>query len=262
MGSRSPAGAKPAPPDASPAPARRNAASQSDKAYERIEALLICCELAPGRFMATHELQTMVGYGRTPVHQALSRLAADTLVQITPRHGIRIAPIDLTRDRLLLRLRRDMERFVIRLATERCGASERKRMQHIGRHLVKHGATMTIEQFNVADRLIDQLFQAAAQEPFVEGTLRPLHTIFRRIGWIYHMHAADKIDLQRTVTGHIAVLAAVASGDVDGAIAASDGLMDFVDTMFEVLERGVAPSTLDCSLNGVEHSPCLGAAGA
>ena len=252
MATRSPARTASASVDPAALPLRRNPANLSDQAYERIEELLICCKLAPGRFMATHELQTMVGYGRTPVHQALNRLAADTLVQITPRHGIRIAPIDLSRDRLLLRLRRDMERFVIRLATERSGASERNRMQHIRRQLIEHGANMTIEQFNVADRLIDQLFLAAAQEPFVEGTLRPLHTIFRRIGWIYHMHAADKIDLQRTVAGHISVITAVASGDVDGAIAASDGLMDFVDSMFEVLERDVPPSTLDCSLDGAD----------
>lgn len=259
MATRSPARPKLVSVDtAAPAALHKSPANQSDQAYERIEELLICCKLAPGRFLATHELQAMVGYGRTPVHQALNRLAADTLVQITPRHGIRIAPIDLTRDRLLLRLRRDMERFVIRLATERSGASERNRMQHIKRQLVEHGASMTIEQFNVADRLIDQLFLAAAQEPFVEGTLRPLHTIFRRIGWIYHMHAPEKVDLQGTIDGHIAVIEAVASGNVDGAIAASDGLMDFVDSMFEVLERDVAPSTLDCSLNGDDSYLALG----
>jgi DNA-binding GntR family transcriptional regulator len=260
MATRSPARPKLVSVDTvAPGTLHKSPANQSDQAYERIEELLICCKLAPGRFLATHELQAMVGYGRTPVHQALNRLAADTLVQITPRHGIRIAPIDLTRDRLLLRLRRDMERFVIRLATERSGASERNRMQHIKRQLVEHGANMTIEQFNVADRLIDQLFLAAAQEPFVEGTLRPLHTIFRRIGWIYHMHAPEKVDLQGTIDGHIAVIEAVASGNVDGAIAASDGLMDFVDSMFEVLERDVAPNTLDCSLNGDDSYLALGA---
>ncbi len=228
---------------------RRNATNLSELAYERIEALLVSCELAPGRFLATHELQAMVGYGRTPVHQALSRLAADTLVQITPRHGIRIAPIDLTRDRLLLRLRRDMERFVIRLATERSGASERNRMLHIKRQLIEHGATMTVEQFNVIDRLIDQQFMAAAQEPFVEGTLRPLHTIFRRIGWIYHMQTPGHTDLRGTVDGHVAVIDAVANGKVDDAISASDRLMDFVDTMFDTLERDVPPRLLDCSLD-------------
>jgi len=228
---------------------RRNATNLSDLAYERIEELLVCCKLAPGRFLATHELQAMVGYGRTPVHQALNRLAADTLVQITPRHGIRIAPIDLTRDRLLLRLRRDVERFVIRLATERSGSSQRNRMQHIKRQLIEHGAHMSVDQFNVIDRLIDQLFLAAAMEPFVEATLRPLHTIFRRIGWIYHMHAPNHVELRGTVEGHIAVIDAVASGKVEEAIAASDRLMDFVDSMFEVLERDVAPSALDCSLD-------------
>ena len=89
--------------------------------------------------------------------------------------------------------------------------------------------------------------------------LRPLHTIFRRIGWIYHMHAPEKVDLQGTIDGHIAVIEAVASGNVDGAIAASDGLMDFVDSMFEVLERDVAPNTLDCSLNGDDSYLALGA---
>ncbi|KQP45632.1 GntR family transcriptional regulator [Pseudorhodoferax sp. Leaf274] len=233
------------------APARtgKSASNLAGQAYDRIEELLVSCTLAPGRFLAMHELQAMVGYGRTPVHQALSRLAADTLVQITPRHGFRIAPIDLTRERLLLRLRREMERFVIRLATERSGASERNRMQHIKRQLVEHGARMTVEQFNVVDRLIDQQFLAAAQEPFVEGTLRPLHTIFRRIGWIYHMHKPDDVQLQGTVDGHIAVIEAVASGQVEAAMAASDRLMDFVDSMFDVLERDVPPSRLDCSLD-------------
>ncbi|MDB5895238.1 MAG: transcriptional regulator, GntR family, partial [Rhodoferax sp.] len=42
---------------------RRTAVSLSDTAYERIEELLICCELKPGRFLATHELQAMVGFG-------------------------------------------------------------------------------------------------------------------------------------------------------------------------------------------------------
>jgi DNA-binding GntR family transcriptional regulator len=233
---------------------RRGQVNLSDLAYERIEELLVCCELQPGRFLATHDLQALVGFGRTPVHQAVNRLAADTLVIVTPRHGIRIAPIDLTRERLLLRLRRDMERFVIRLATERSGASQRNRMLHIQRQLIEHGAGMTIDQFNLVDRHIDQLFLAAANEPFVEATLRPLHTIFRRIGWIYHMQTAHSVKLQRTVDGHIAVLDAVANASVDAAIAASDDLMDFVESMFDVLEREVAPALLDCSLGSLDDT--------
>lgn len=235
------------------APRRRSQVNLSDIAYERLEELLICCELKPGRFLAMHDLQALVGFGRTPVHQAVSRLATDTLLIVTPRHGIQIAPIDLTRERLLLRLRRDVERFVIRLATERSGASQRNQLLHIRRQLIEQGAGMTIEQFNVVDRRIDQLFLTAAAEPFVESTLRPLHTIFRRVGWIYHMQTPNRTSLQDTVDGHVAILDAVAAGKVDQAIAASDRLMDFVEAMFDVLEQEVAPAMLDCSLEVLDQ---------
>ncbi len=234
---------------APPSTPHRNQINLADQAYERIESMLICCQLEPGRFLATHELQAMTGFGRTPVHQALSRLAADTLVHITPRHGVRVAPIDLTRERRLLGLRRDMERFVIRLAIERSGASQRNRMQHIRRQLVEHGPTMSIDQFNGLDRTIDQLLMSAANEPFIEATLRPLHTLFRRIGWLYHMQTPTHAHLQASIDGHIAVIDAVAEGQVDAAIGASDELMDFVDDMFDVLEKEISPHLLDCTFN-------------
>ncbi|NDZ15941.1 GntR family transcriptional regulator [Variovorax sp. WS11] len=243
----------PASPAAQEAPRRSSSpVNLSNLAYERLEELLVCCELKPGRFLATHELQAMVGYGRTPVLQAVNRLAADTLVAVTPRHGLQITPVDLTRDRVLLRLRRDMERFVIQLATERSGASQRNQMLHLKRQLSEHRADITLEQFNLVDRRIDQLFLAAAGEPFVESTLRPLHTIFRRIGWIYHMQTQQGVDLHDTVDGHIAVIDAVAAGKADAAIAASDRLMEFVEGMFDVLEREVDPALLDCSLGGLD----------
>ena len=99
----------------------RGLINQVDMAYERIEHMLVNCQLKPGRFMAMQELQELLNFGRTPVLQAVRRLADDTLVIVRPRHGLQIAPIDLARERGLLPLRRDMERFVIRLAAERSG---------------------------------------------------------------------------------------------------------------------------------------------
>src|SRR5256886_6939788 len=110
----------------------RGLVNQVELAYERIEQMLVNCQLKPGRFMAMQDLQELVHFGRTPVLQAVSRLAADTLVIVRPRHGVQIAPIDLARERGLLPLRRDMERFVIRLAAERSGPSERSEERRVG----------------------------------------------------------------------------------------------------------------------------------
>src|SRR3954469_11994547 len=97
----------------------------ADLAYDRLEELIVTCALRPGLLLSIQDLQDQTGLGRTPIHQAVSRLAVDTLIVIRPRHGLQIAPIDLARERTLLPLRRDMERFVVRLATERCVASHR-----------------------------------------------------------------------------------------------------------------------------------------
>ncbi len=75
--------------------------------------MIVTCALPPGLFLSVQELQAQTGVGRTPVHQVVSRPASDTLIRVRPRHGIQIAPIDLSRERTLLRLRRDMERFVV-----------------------------------------------------------------------------------------------------------------------------------------------------
>ena len=230
------------------APLRRSSMNLFELAYDSIEEKLVKCELPPGRYLALQDIQQLVNLGRTPVHQAVNRLAADTLIAVHPRRGLQIAPIDLARERVLLRLRRDVERFVIRLAAEKSSSSHRNQMLHIKRHLREHRETLTIETFNTIDRRIDMLFLGAASEPFVENTLRPLHTLFRRIGWLYHTQVHGEVNLLKTIDVHIALLDAVANRHVEASITASDELIEFVDSMFDVLEREVDPALLDCSL--------------
>ena len=196
----------------------------------------------------------MTGVQTCALPISVNRLAADTLIIIRPRHGLQIAPIDLARERMLLHLRRDIERFVIRLATERSGPSHRNQLLHMERVLRERRSTLTLADFNVLDRGIDRLIMSVANEPFLEHTLRPLHTLFRRIGYSHHSYMSGQFNLDGTVDHHLAVLNAVANRHVERAVAASDALMDFVDGMFDVMEVEIDPSLLD---NSVE--PLLGA---
>lgn len=221
---------------------------QVDLAYEHIEQMLVNCQLEPGRFLAMQDLQDLTGLGRTPVHQAVNRLASDTLIIVRPRHGLQVAPINLARERALLPLRRDVERFVIRLAIKRSGASQRNQMLSLLRLLREPPEKLTLDRFNIVDRNIDQLLIATAGEPFVEHTLRPLHTLSRRIGWLYHSKVARGRNLEPSVTCHIELLDAVANRHVEQALKALDELISFVDSIFEVLEQEIDAALLDCSL--------------
>jgi DNA-binding GntR family transcriptional regulator len=230
------------------APARRNRINFFELAYQRIEDLLVNCALKPGRFLTVQELQDLTGFGRTPVHAAVNRFAADTLMIIRPRHGLQIAPIDLARERLLLGLRRDMERFVIRLAAERASLSHRNQALYIERVLRERHDTLSIDEFNKLDWRINALVLESAGEPFLAHTLRPLHTIYRRIGFIYHRHLPGHTDIAGTIDCHLAILNAVANRRAERAVAASDALIDFMDQMFEEMESGIDPGLLDCSI--------------
>ena len=233
--------------DTADASKSRGTGNLFEAAYLRIEELLVNCQLKPGHFLTVQELQSLTGFGRTPVHAAVNRLAADTLIIIRPRHGLQVAPIDLARERLLLTLRRDMERFVVRLAAERAGLSHRNQMQQIERVLSERRTSVSIDEFNQLDRRIDALILAAGGEPFLVHTMRPLHTIYRRIGYIYHRLLPDH-DLTGTIDRHLAILNAVATQRATAAVKASDTLIDFMDQMFEDMASGIDPGLLDCSI--------------
>ena len=72
-----------------------------------------------------------------------------------------------------------------------------------------------------------------------------MHTIFRRLGWIYHTQTDDGVSLDVTIDSHLDVLNAVVEGKKDAALVASDKLIDFVDAMFPILESSIAPSIFD-----------------
>jgi DNA-binding GntR family transcriptional regulator len=227
---------------------RQNRVTLFELAYQRLEDLLITGVLRPGQSLTMQDLQGMTGFGRTPIHHAVNRLAADTLVVIRPRHGLKIAPIDLARERLLLKLRRDIERFVIRLATERAGPTERHQLLHMERMLRERRDNLTLADFNLLDRAIDRLILATASEPFLAHTLQPLHTLFRRIGFLYHSRVPGRSDLGATVDHHMAIVNAVANRHVARAVSASDALMDHVDAMFDDMESVIDPALLDTSI--------------
>jgi len=226
---------------------KRSSESLSVLAYDRIEDLIVHCRIAPGADITMQNLQDMVEIGRTPVHQAVRRLAAETLIRIRPRDGLRVSLIDLQRDRRLLRLRRDMDRFVVSLATEKIGGNQRNRLIRLGMQLRERRKVMDVREFNGYDRQLDAIMIDAAAEPFLDRTLRPLHTIFRRIGHVHLTHIGGAKGMLQTIDCHLSLLDAVVARNSSLAAKASDRLIDFADSMFDSLEGRIDPMLLDAA---------------
>ena len=221
--------------------------SLAERAYERIEALFVDTTLAPGSSVRMQDLQELVGLGRTPVHQAVRRAGAETLIAIRPRDGLTIAPVDLTRERRLTELRRGMERFVVAEATQRLSFNHRAGLLHLRRALVEIGETIDVHTFNRFDRAFDTLLIAAAGEPFLQRSLRPLHAFARRIGYIAIVRL-ETSGIAESMERHMTILDAVVAGDVARATHAYDSLIDLSQSYFDDLAESADPILLDAGL--------------
>src|SRR6516225_9254799 len=76
---------------------RRRAPRQSlrDAAYEAIKHRIITCKFKPGECINEASVSELLGFGRTPVHQALDRLMLEEMVEVIPRKGVIVKPVIL-----------------------------------------------------------------------------------------------------------------------------------------------------------------------
>ena len=96
-------------------------------AYEMIEEMIVKLELLPGAAISEAELSARLQIGRTPVREALQRLAREHLVSILPQRGVLVSEIDVKRQLRLLETRREVERLVARSAARRASDAENLR---------------------------------------------------------------------------------------------------------------------------------------
>lgn len=210
-------------PQASPSH-RGEAPSLTDQAYADLEERIVTLQLAPGDMLSELALAEQVGLGRTPIREALQRLAREGLVVILPRKGILVSQADAGQQLLVLEVRRELERLLCRLAAMRASSNERIRLGTIAEGMERAAAGDDDLTFMRLDRELNDAVTAAAHNPFAAGAMRLLQGHSRRFWFMHHRRIGD---LPRCARLHAAQARAVADGDGEGAIAASDALLDY-----------------------------------
>ena len=88
--------------------------SLTDRAYRELEEMIVTLQLEPNAVLSETALSQDLGIGRTPIREALQRLAREGLVMILPRKGILVSEINPRKQLLLLAVRREIERLLAR----------------------------------------------------------------------------------------------------------------------------------------------------
>ena len=201
--------------------------TMTDRAYRQLEELIVTLQLPPATVLSEQVLAQRLDIGRTPIREALQRLARDGLVVILPRRGILVSEINLRTQLRLLEVRRELERLMARLAVERATLDESREFAELAVDMMKASRDADDLAFMRLDRRFNALLAQAARNQFATRSMGLMNGLSRRF---WYQHYKEAADLGLAAKLHAEVAEAIARRDGEAAVAASDRLVDYIES--------------------------------
>ena len=184
--------------------------SLAERAYDEIRRLIIRLDLAPGDVVREADLQATLDMSRTPIREALQRLARDHFVTVIPRRGMFVSAIEFDELAMLYETRAIMEPYAARLATKRGTQADWDEMADVLAETALPGKTP--EELLELDRQCHEIIWRASGNRFLTNTL---DTLYAQSDRLWHMYLADVHDMGHAVDDHAAIHEALQSGDAE-----------------------------------------------
>lgn len=199
----------------------------TEQAYSVIEEQIVTLRLRPGDVLSEQMLSATYSFGRTPIREALQRLAREGLITILPRKGILVSDLNPRNQLLVLEVRRELERLLSRAGAQRATPSQREQLLAVARGMDQAAKTNNDIAFMRLDRELNRLIVEAAHNDYAARSMKLLQGLSRRF---WYMHYREAADLPMCARLHANQARAIAKGDADAAARGSDKLMDYVET--------------------------------
>lgn len=183
----------------------------SQQAYEQIKNLIVTLQLAPGSVIDEAQLQEELQLGRTPIREALKRLALESLVSIVPRRGIFVTNIGVNDLQRLLEVRLELEMLATKLAAHRGTAEHWQRMREL---VIEPNATINDSALIQLDEEFHEIIYEAADNRFLHEAITVLLTLNERL-WYYFL--PDIGGFTRNNNDHRSIWESLKAGDGEQA---------------------------------------------
>jgi DNA-binding GntR family transcriptional regulator len=187
--------------------------SLAQQAYAALKRDIISCKLRPGEVVVESELAVAYGMSKTPIREALNLLRNEGFVQVLPRRGTLIKPIDVQDVQHTFFLRMLLEPEAAALAATRATGEQLKRLTE----LATAPAAGTGPP-NQAERLLrNRLFHVALAE--ASGIPRLIAIVGSLHEEVERFYNSERLRASGDPTGehHHTILEAVVTGDAEQA---------------------------------------------
>ena len=189
------------------------ARSQSEEAYLRIRDRIVCLDMRPGSVVNEGRLRTELKIGRTPIREALQRLARENLVRSIPHRGTFVTDVNITDLARITEVRVILEAHAARLAADRLSATDRESLTML-LEVLEDGPSLDQRELMRLDQKIHRQIYRAARNPFLESTLERYFNLSLRLWYLVLDH---EVGLREALQEHIELLRAILTGDQNRA---------------------------------------------
>ena len=163
----------------------------AEQAYELLEEKLITLQLQPGSIVSESTLVKELNIGRTPVREALQKLAQVGMVVIMPHKGILVSEINPLKQLKLLELRQALEQLVVRAATLRSSASERELFLELASSLEQAATENNAIDFMRYDNILHVLAAQATSNEYLCRGMELYNSLSRRFWYMHNQRNQD-----------------------------------------------------------------------
>jgi DNA-binding GntR family transcriptional regulator len=191
--------------------------TSAERALATLRDLIIGGELAPGARLGEVEIADRLGVSRTPVREALSRLAAEGLVEIAPNRGARVVTWTVAELEGVFDLRAVLEPQLTAHAVPNAAPADVDELDALARRMHEVGTPgpgQDLDALVPLNRAFhDRLVALAAHPTLATALAAAIHPPIVRRNFLTY----DEASLRRSLAHHSEIVAALRAGDPEWA---------------------------------------------
>jgi DNA-binding GntR family transcriptional regulator len=156
----------------------------ADRAYDELRDRIVTLRLAPGTVLREDELMREMGIGRTPLREAVKRLALENLVAVQPRRGTFVTAVEAADIANISEVRAELESYAAELAALRMNDAAREQAEELLQEIEEVTRPHDQEWLMRFDERIHRFTWEASANPYLVETLERYFTHSLRIWYL------------------------------------------------------------------------------
>jgi DNA-binding GntR family transcriptional regulator len=156
----------------------------AQRAYLDLRERIVTLRLAPGTLLREEELMRELAIGRTPLREAIKRLALEDLVEVQPRSGTFVTSVDAADIIHISEVRAELEAHAAELAALRMDELTRARAQALLEEVRTLERGADADALMALDESIHELIWAGSRNPYLVATLERYFVLSLRIWYV------------------------------------------------------------------------------